>query len=146
MGTQKKLGDQQQALALEQKLIAQQSKQGPIYKIKNDPRVTPFGSFIRKYSIDELPQLINILFGTMSLVGPRPHQPREVQNYKTHHLKVHTLKPGLTGLAQISGRSDLAFEQEMRLDLYYIEHWSPWLDFSILIKTPLVVLFRKGSY
>ena len=146
VGTQKKLGDQKQALALEEKLIAEQSKQGPIYKIKNDPRVTPFGSFIRKYSIDELPQLINILFGTMSLVGPRPHQPREVQNYKTHHLKVHTLKPGLTGLAQISGRSDLAFEQEMRLDLYYIEHWSPWLDFSILIKTPLVVLFRKGSY
>ncbi len=82
----------------------------------------------------------------MSLVGPRPHMPEEVAKYKPEHKKVLTIKPGMTGLAQISGRADLDFDEEVRLDTYYIEHWSPWLDLYILLKTPLVVIFRKGAY
>lgn len=147
IGVQKSLGDQSEALKLEKELIEKSSKkQGPIYKIIDDPRITKTGRFIRKYSIDELPQLFNVLMGSMSLVGPRPHQPREVAKYKPYDLRVLAIKPGISGLAQISGRSDLSFEEEIRLDTYYIEHWSPWLDLYILIKTPLVVLFRKGAY
>ena len=147
VGNQKGLGNQQKARALETELIRNQSKKGgPVYKIMEDPRITPFGRFIRKYSIDELPQLWNVLRGEMSLVGPRPHQPREVDQYLPHHKKVHTVKPGMTGLSQISGRSDLDFEDEVRLDTFYIENWSLWLDFVILIKTPLVVLLRRGAY
>lgn len=134
------------ALQKEQELIkTQNSKEGPIYKIKNDPRITRFGRWLRRYSMDELPQFWNVLKGEMSLVGPRPHQPREVQGYGTKHSIVFTLKPGITGLAQISGRSDLSFEDEMKLDAFYIEHWNLYLDFIILLKTPFVVLLRKGS-
>ncbi len=133
------------ALALEKELITKQSiKTGPVYKIKDDPRVTPFGRFIRLWSLDELPQFINVLKGEMSLVGPRPHQPREVDNYDTHHKIVLTLKPGITGLTQISGRSNLPFEEEVKLDTFYIEHWSLFLDAIILLKTPFVVLKRDG--
>ena len=82
----------------------------------------------------------------MSLVGPRPHLPEEVDRYKPEQRKVLTIKPGITGMAQISGRADLDFDDEVRLDTYYIEHWSPWLDLYILLKTPFVVLFRKGAY
>jgi exopolysaccharide biosynthesis polyprenyl glycosylphosphotransferase len=113
----------------------------PLFKLKDDPRVTKVGKFIRKFSIDELPEFYLVLFGHMSLVGPRPHLPEEVAQYKRHHRRVMTVKPGITGLAQISGRSDLDFEDEVRLDTYYIEHWSPWLDLTILLKTPLVVVF-----
>lgn len=113
---------------------------GPLVKIENDPRVTKVGKFIRKYSIDELPQLWNVLIGTMSLVGPRPHLPEEVANYKKHHHFVLTIKPGVTGLAQISGRSDLGFEEEIKLDSYYIENWSLWMDLKIIIKTFGVLL------
>ncbi len=131
------------ALEKEKKLIAKQSiKKGPVYKIVSDPRVTRFGRFIRKYSIDELPQFFNVLAGSMSIVGPRPHQPREVKKYKKSHKKILTLKPGITGLAQISGRSDLSFEQEVKLDIYYIENWSLLLDLIIFIKTPFI-LFKK---
>lgn len=127
----------------EKELIKKQSiKTGPIYKIANDPRVTKFGRFIRRWSIDELPQFFNVLGGSMSIVGPRPHQPREVEQYKKHHKKVLTLKPGITGMAQISGRSDLSFEEEVRLDVFYIEKWSLFLDFIIFIKTPFI-LFKK---
>ncbi|MBI2484676.1 sugar transferase [Candidatus Uhrbacteria bacterium] len=147
IGSQKGLGNQARAEKMEEELIRKQNmKHGPVYKIANDPRVTPFGQKIRKYSLDELPQLFNILSGSMSLVGPRPHQPREVDKYLPHHRKVHTIRPGMTGLAQISGRSDLDFEEEMRLDTFYMEHWSPWLDLKILMKTPFVVIFRKGAY
>ncbi|OGM01375.1 hypothetical protein A2480_02290 [Candidatus Uhrbacteria bacterium RIFOXYC2_FULL_47_19] len=118
-------------------------KDGPLVKIKDDPRVTRVGRFIRKYSIDELPELFMVLKGDMSLVGPRPHLPEEVEKYKEHHRRVFTIKPGITGLAQVSGRSDLSFEDEIRLDTYYIENWSPWLDLSILIKTPIVILTRQ---
>ena len=110
--------------------------------IKNDPRITKIGSFIRRTSIDELPQLFNVLKGEMSLVGPRPHLPEEVAKYQKHHKFVLTLKPGITGMAQISGRSDLDFEKEVKLDTYYIENWSLLLDLKILIKTILVIFKR----
>ena len=136
----------QEALEKEKELIKELSvKKGPVYKIDNDPRVTPFGRFIRRWSLDEFPQFFNVLFGSMSLVGPRPHQPREVDKYKKHHKIVLAIKPGITGLAQISGRSDLSFEDEVRLDTFYIENWRLLLDLIILIKTPFVVLSRKGA-
>jgi len=112
---------------------------GPLVKIKDDPRVTKVGKFIRKYSIDELPQLWNVLVGNLSLVGPRPHLPEEVAQYENHHKFVLTIKPGLSGLAQISGRSDLSFEDEVKLDKYYIENWSIWMDMKIILKTFKVV-------
>jgi len=113
---------------------------GPMVKIKNDPRVTRVGKFIRRWSIDELAELFLVLFGKMSLVGPRPHLPEEVAKYEHHHKKVLTIKPGMTGLAQISGRSDLTFEEEVKLDNYYIENWSILLDLAILIRTPIAVI------
>jgi len=115
-------------------------KDSPLVKIKQDPRVTKVGKFIRKYSIDELPQLLNVLIGNMSLVGPRPHLQEEVEKYKKHHHFVLKIKPGLSGMAQISGRSNLNFEKEIKLDTYYIENWSVWLDIKILFKTIKVVL------
>jgi len=117
----------------------------PMVKIKNDPRVTRVGKFIRKTSIDELPQLWNVLKGDMSLVGPRPHLPEEVEKYKKHHKFALAIKPGLTGLAQIEGRSDLDFEQEIQLDTYYIEKWSLWLDIKIIFKTFLFLLRNKAA-
>jgi len=120
-------------------------KNGPVYKIANDPRITPFGRFIRRWSIDELPQFFNVLAGTMSIVGPRPHQPREVDKYEKHHRHVLSLKPGITGLAQISGRSDLNFDEEVRLDVFYIEKWSMWIDLVIFIKTPFILLKKRKA-
>lgn len=135
--------NQEEALAFEEKLIEEKNtKGGPVYKIKNDPRVTKVGKIIRRLSLDELPQIFNVLGGTMSLVGPRPHQPREVEKYANHHRKVLNIKPGITGLAQISGRSDLEFEDEIRLDTFYIEHWSILMDLIILLKTPFI-LFKS---
>ncbi|MGA1050091.1 MAG: sugar transferase [Minisyncoccia bacterium] len=134
------------SIELEQKLLADKNtKSGPLYKIKDDPRVTRLGKFIRKTSIDELPQLFNVLQGTMSLVGPRPHQPREVDKYKQHHKKVLTIKPGITGMAQVNGRSDLSFEEEVLYDTFYIENWSIWLDIIILIKTPWAVIAPRKA-
>lgn len=135
--------DLEKALKLEKDLIAKQSvRKGPLYKIKKDPRKTSVGNFIEKYSIDELPQLFNVLFGSMSMVGPRPHQEREVEKYMEYHRRLLTIKPGISGMAQVSGRSDLDFEKEYKLDLYYIENWSLWLDIQICLKT-VGVLFRK---
>jgi len=113
---------------------------GPMVKIEEDPRVTRIGGFIRRWSIDELPELFLVFSGRMSLVGPRPHLPEEVAKYEHHHKKVLTLKPGMTGMAQISGRSDLTFEEEVKLDTYYIENWSLLLDLAILFRTPLAVI------
>jgi exopolysaccharide biosynthesis polyprenyl glycosylphosphotransferase len=113
---------------------------GPLVKIKNDPRVTRVGKFIRRWSIDELPEMFMVLTGKMSLVGPRPHLPEEVAKYARHHKKTLTIKPGVTGMAQISGRSDLSFEEEVKLDIYYIENWSVLLDISILLRTPLAII------
>lgn len=136
-----------QNLNLEKKLIKEKSiKSGPVYKIAGDPRITPFGNFLRRWSIDELPQFWNVFIGNMSLVGPRPHQPREVEKYKPHQRRVLAIRPGITGMAQISGRSDLQFDEEARLDTWYIENWSLALDLYILLKTPFVVLQRKGVY
>lgn len=117
----------------------------PLSKFENDPRVTKVGAFIRKFSLDELPEFYNVLLGRMSLVGPRPHLPEEVDKYTDQQRKVLTIKPGITGMAQISGRADLDFDDEVRLDIHYIEHWSPWRDLYILLKTPLVVILRKGA-
>ncbi|MDD2647124.1 MAG: sugar transferase [Patescibacteria group bacterium] len=117
---------------------------GPLFKMQNDPRVTRFGKFIRKTSLDELPQLYNVLIGQMSLVGPRPHEPQEVERYKSNHKQLLTIKPGITGLAQISGRSNLTFDDEANLDIYYIENWSLGYDGQILIKTLPVVLSKKN--
>ncbi len=136
-------GDMEKALDYENKLINKQNtKEGssPVYKIGNDPRITRVGRFIRRWSIDELPQFFNVLSGNMSLVGPRPHQPREVAKYEHHHRKVLSIKPGITGLAQTSGRSDLSFEEEVKLDTYYIENWSLLFDLAILLRTPLAIL------
>lgn len=118
---------------------------GPLVKIKDDPRITRFGKFIRRWSIDELPELFLVFSGKMSLVGPRPHLPEEVAKYENHHKKTLSIKPGITGLAQISGRSDLLFEEEVKLDVYYIENWSLLLDFSILLRTPLAVLRNRKA-
>ncbi|PIT94017.1 hypothetical protein COU00_01255, partial [Candidatus Falkowbacteria bacterium CG10_big_fil_rev_8_21_14_0_10_43_11] len=135
-----------EALELEAKLIVtQNTKEGPLYKIANDPRLTKVGKFIRRFSIDELPQFFNALFGTMSIVGPRPHQPREVALYQRHHKKVLAIKPGITGLAQISGRSDLNFEEEVKLDIYYLENWSLWFDVVIMLKTPIAILRKRKA-
>lgn len=118
---------------------------GPMVKIKNDPRVTRVGKFIRRWSIDELCEFFLVLKGDMSLVGPRPHLPEEVAKYEHHHKKVLTIKPGITGMGQISGRSDLSFEEEVKLDNYYIENWSLLLDLSILLRTPLAVLRGRDA-
>ncbi|MFA5954438.1 MAG: sugar transferase [Patescibacteria group bacterium] len=124
------------AQALYDQLVATSgSRGGPVPKVINDPRVTRFGKFIRRYSLDELPQFWNIIKGDMSLIGPRPHLPWEVSRYEKHHRKVLAVKPGLTGLAQVSGRSDLDFEEEVRLDRYYVEQWSPLLDLVIILRT-----------
>jgi exopolysaccharide biosynthesis polyprenyl glycosylphosphotransferase len=125
-------------------LAEQDTRKGPLVKIKNDPRVTRVGRFIRRTSIDELPELFLVLAGKMSLVGPRPHLPEEVAKYKKHHKKVLIVKPGITGLAQISGRADLDFEDEIKIDVYYIENWSLKLDLYILFKTPFVVFWGKS--
>lgn len=115
-------------------------KDGPLFKLKNDPRITKTGRFMRKARIDEMAQLGNILKGDMSLVGPRPHQPDEIRQYEKHHKKVLAIKAGATGLAQISGSSDLAFEQEVTLDSFYIDNWSLMLDIKIILKTVFKML------
>lgn len=133
----------EKALEFEKNLINKQSvRKGPLYKIKRDPRKTRVGNFIEKFSIDELPQFFNVLFGNMSVVGPRPHQKREVEKYMEYHRRLLTIKPGVTGMAQVAGRSDLDFEDEYKMDLFYIENWSLWLDIQICLKTA-GVLFRK---
>lgn len=120
-------------------------RDGPLFKMRGDPRVTPVGRFLRRWSIDEWPQLINVLRGDVSLVGPRPHLPEEVSRYTPFQRRVFAVKPGVTGLAQVSGRSDLSFEEEVRLDLQYIEEWSMRMDLWILWRTAFVVLKRDGA-
>lgn len=121
-------------------------KDGVIFKIKKDPRVTNFGRFLRKYSLDELPQLFNVLKGEMSLVGPRPPTPDEVVEYKDTYMKRLSVRPGITGLAQIRGRSDLTFYKWLRWDTWYINNWSLWLDLRILWLTFPAVIKGRGAY
>lgn len=118
---------------------------GPMVKIKDDPRVTRVGRLLRRWSVDELPELFLVFMGRMSLVGPRPHLPEEVAKYENYHRKTLTVKPGITGLAQVSGRSDLLFEEEAKLDIYYIENWSLLLDISIMLRTPWAVLKHRQA-
>jgi exopolysaccharide biosynthesis polyprenyl glycosylphosphotransferase len=118
-----------------------------VYKITEDPRVTRVGRFLRRTSLDELPQLLNVLRGEMSLVGPRPPIPYEVDSYDIwHRRRVLEVKPGITGLWQVNGRSALPFDDMVRLDLKYAEVWSVWLDIKILLQTPHAVVSRDGAY
>jgi lipopolysaccharide/colanic/teichoic acid biosynthesis glycosyltransferase len=118
-----------------------------VYKITNDKRVTPVGKFLRRTSLDELPQFVNVLTGEMSLVGPRPAIPYELAVYKTwHRRRVLEVKPGITGLWQVTGRSRVKFDDMVRLDLRYATSWSPWLDFKILMRTPMAVIKGSGAF
>lgn len=127
------------------KLLETQSERSGLLKIKEDPRVTPVGKIIRKTSLDELPQLWNVFKGDMSLVGPRPHMPSEVEHLAQYYSRVLTVKPGLTGLAQVSGRSSLSFEEEIKVELSYIENWSLKQDIMIILKTVLIILKRENA-
>lgn len=120
-------------------------RDGPLFKMTNDPRITRVGRVLRRFDLDELPQFINVLLGHMSLVGPRPHLPEEVSRYRPYERRVFIVKPGMTGLAQISGRSSLSFRDEVQLDLQYIEEWSPLFDLWILWRTVFVVLAGQKS-
>jgi len=119
---------------------------GPVFKVKNDPRITLIGKYLRKFSIDELPQLYNVFIGHMSLVGPRPPLHKEMLKYETWHRRRLSMRPGLTCLWQISGRNKIGFDDWMKLDMEYLDNWSLHLDFMILIKTIPVVLFGIGAY
>jgi lipopolysaccharide/colanic/teichoic acid biosynthesis glycosyltransferase len=118
---------------------------GPVFKITHDPRITKVGRFIRKTSIDELPQLFNVLFGDMSLVGPRPPLPAEVAQYEGWQRRRLSVRPGITGMWQVSGRNAVDFARWMELDLEYIDRWSLWLDLQILFRTVPAVLMRSGA-
>jgi lipopolysaccharide/colanic/teichoic acid biosynthesis glycosyltransferase len=117
-----------------------------LFKMVDDPRVTVLGRFMRKYSLDELPQLVNILRGEMSIVGPRPPVPDEVANYPLDSYRRLRVRPGLTGLWQVSGRSDLDCDESARLDTHYVEQWSPGMDLAIVARTPAAVISGKGAY
>ena len=119
---------------------------GPVFKIRNDPRLHPLGKMLRRTSIDELPNLLNVILGDMSIVGPRPPLAREVARYNDFARRRLTVKPGITCLWQISGRSNLSFDEWMRLDNAYIDTWSPWGDFIILLKTVPAVLRGEGAH
>ncbi|MBN1179106.1 MAG: sugar transferase [Anaerolineae bacterium] len=127
-------------------LAAFNEADGPLFKIRDDPRLTRVGRLLRRSSLDELPQLVNVLRGTMSLVGPRPPLASEVEKYQEWHKKRLEAPPGMTGLPQVSGRSHLSFDEMVLLDIYYIENWSPWLDFKIMARTVPKVLFGEGAY
>ncbi len=127
-------------------LLAQNEMKGAIFKMKADPRITAVGRFLRKTSLDELPQFWNVLRGEMSLVGTRPPTPDEVAQYETWHRRRISIKPGITGKWQVSGRNYIEdFDAIVRLDLDYIDNWSVWLDIKILLKTVAVVFQREGS-
>ncbi len=127
-------------------LLARNEAQGPLFKIKDDPRITPVGKFLRRTSFDEFPQLLNVLKGEMSLVGPRPPLPQEVAAYAEWQKARLSIKPGMTGLWQVRGRSDISFDEGVLMDLYYIENWSLRLYFMILLRTIPAVLFSRGAY
>jgi exopolysaccharide biosynthesis polyprenyl glycosylphosphotransferase len=134
------------AEARQQELETSNEADGPLFKLKDDPRVTRVGSMLRRWSLDELPQLINVLTGEMSLVGPRPLPLRDFEHMDEPHKRRLAALPGITGYWQTSGRSDLSFEDMVRLDLYYIENWSLSLDVKLILKTLSTVLLRRGAY
>ncbi|HIP58949.1 MAG TPA: undecaprenyl-phosphate galactose phosphotransferase WbaP, partial [Campylobacterales bacterium] len=116
------------------------------FKLKDDPRITKIGQFLRRTSLDELPQLYNVFQGKMSLVGPRPIIEDEIAKYGEYFDYFTAVKPGITGLWQVSGRNDISYEERVRLDVWYVRNWSMELDIMILVKTAAIVLARKGSY
>ncbi|HYA42084.1 MAG TPA: sugar transferase [Syntrophobacteraceae bacterium] len=126
--------------------LRKESQKSEIFKIQDDPRITPIGKFLRKTSLDELPQLINVLMGDMSLVGPRPPIPYEIEDYDLwHRRRLLDMKPGITGMWQVEGRSRTTFNDMVRLDIHYMTNWTIWLDLKLLLKTPLAVLTGKGA-
>jgi lipopolysaccharide/colanic/teichoic acid biosynthesis glycosyltransferase len=127
-------------------LLADNDNDGVLFKLRKDPRVTSMGAHLRRWSIDELPQLVNVFLGDMSLVGPRPAIPAEVSEYPDYVRRRLVVKPGLTGLWQVNGRSDLSWEESVRLDLRYVENWSFALDVQILWKTVYALLWGRGAY
>src|SRR5687767_726633 len=120
--------------------------EGPLFKVRNDPRITRVGGFLRRSSLDELPQLFNVVAGHMSLVGPRPPLPSEVAGYDSDARRRLLVKPGLTGLWQVSGRSELPWPEAVRLDLSYVDNWSPRMDAAILARTAGAVVRGTGAY
>jgi exopolysaccharide biosynthesis polyprenyl glycosylphosphotransferase len=135
--------DAEQRLA---ELNALNEHDGLMFKMRNDPRVTPAGRWLRRFSLDELPQLVNVVLGQMSLVGPRPPLPSEVAQYHSDVYRRLAVKPGLTGLWQVSGRSDLSWEDTVRLDLRYVENWSLTFDLVILLRTVTAIVRSSGAY
>jgi exopolysaccharide biosynthesis polyprenyl glycosylphosphotransferase len=127
------------------KLMERNEQTGPVFKMRNDPRITRIGRFIRKYSIDELPQLVNVLRGDMSIVGPRPPLPAEVAQYEQWQLRRLCVRPGLTCIWQVSGRSQVSFEQWMHMDMQYIDDWSLRRDVDLILKTLPAVLTGRGA-
>ena len=127
-------------------LLDRAERQGPLFKLSDDPRVTRIGATLRRYSLDELPQLVNVVRGQMSLVGPRPPLPSEVATYADDVRRRLLVKPGMTGLWQVNGRSDLKWDDAVRFDLYYVENWSVLLDVVILWRTLRAVRTGSGAY
>jgi lipopolysaccharide/colanic/teichoic acid biosynthesis glycosyltransferase len=130
---------------LKAKLAAQNEQGGPVFKMKRDPRVTKVGRFIRKFSVDELPQLVNVLRGEMSIVGPRPPVPSEVAKYEAWQRRRLSVRPGLTCVWQVSGRNQISFEEWMLLDMRYIDNWSLSQDIQLILKTFPVVFTGRGA-
>jgi lipopolysaccharide/colanic/teichoic acid biosynthesis glycosyltransferase len=131
---------------LQQQLDELNESTGPLFKMRDDPRCTRVGRWLRRLSLDELPQMINVFRGEMSLIGPRPNLPSEVAHYQEWHKKRLSVSPGITGLWQVSGRSDLTFDEMVLLDIYYVENWSLGLDLSILLRSIPAVLGARGAY
>jgi lipopolysaccharide/colanic/teichoic acid biosynthesis glycosyltransferase len=131
---------------IQERLEQDNEASGALFKIRDDPRVTSAGRILRRFSLDEVPNVLNVLRGEMSLVGPRPLPVRDYDRLETWHRRRYNVLPGMTGLWQVAGRSDLTFDDLVRLDFYYLENWSIWLDITILFKTPLAVFSRKGAY
>jgi len=137
---------QEEAERRQRELEALNEAKGPVFKMRDDPRVTRVGRFLRRWSVDELPQLVNVLKGEMSLVGPRPLPVRDFLRMEEAHKRRLGAVPGMTGYWQTSGRSDLSFEEMVRLDLYYIENWSLSFDLKVILKTLGAVFRREGAY
>lgn len=131
--------------AMQSTLLHMNERDGVLFKLKRDPRITRVGRVLRKYSLDELPQFFNVLLGSMSIVGPRPPVAREVSQYKLAHLRRLDVFPGITGLWQVQARQDPSFDQYISLDTFYVDNWSLWLDLKIMIRTFAVVASGTGS-